>query len=91
MRALIAIVDQRDEIDFRSAPKDAEGVVRSNAVASVGGVRQSMSQIEQLHRKAGIAQRPWELRDKVHFQADFLLENRCLPDESVTDNTNRAK
>ncbi len=39
MRALLAIVDQRNEIDVRSAAQDAKGMVRSNAVAPVGGVK----------------------------------------------------
>jgi hypothetical protein len=83
MSSLVAIVDQGNEIHFCSASKDAEGVVRSNAIASVGGVRQSMSQIEQLHRKADIAQRPWELRDKVHVKSDFSPGNRPLLGESL--------
>ncbi len=44
MRALLAIVDQRNEIDVRSAAQDAEGVVRSRMRSPrLGGVRQSMS------------------------------------------------
>ena len=90
MRALIAIVDKRHEIDVRAVSQDAQGVVRTNAVASVGGVRQSMSQIEQLHRKTDIEE-TGESRDKVRFGADFSLGNRCLLAESITDNANRTR
>lgn len=65
--------------------------MRSNAVASVWGVRQSVSQIEQLHRKPDIAQRPLELRDEVRLLEDVSLENCCLPDDSLADNIHGIK
>ena len=72
MRPLVAVMDKRHEIDLRATSKHAECVVRSNAVATVRGVRQSVGKIKDPHRKTKVRAILPDLQDKVLPKSDFF-------------------
>jgi hypothetical protein len=65
MRPLVAVMNKRHEVNLRATSKHAECVVRSNAVATVRGVRQSVGKIKDPHRKTKV--RPILLIYKTKF------------------------
>jgi hypothetical protein len=64
-------MDKRHQINLRATSKHAERVVRSNAVATVRGVRQPVGKIKDPHREAKVWLTLQESEDKVRHKADF--------------------